>query len=114
MNTIYKNARPVLGSLISKLQHSFVIDAFYDGNDWLPVTGHTEREQRQNLKNIIVVQKRGLIRVLNRDSISRTIEVSIHRSPEDLARYSGAVDEDMTVAIQEFKELWNGRAWPSK
>jgi hypothetical protein len=105
------NWRPVVGSLLSKLQKAgFTLVAVDSGCGQVPLTG-TDREKRQEAKFEICAVDEARLHVENSESISKWLYVVLGNEPEELVSDHSASGLD--VVVEEFQQQWRGVKCPT-
>lgn len=107
-----KNYRPVVGSLLKKLQqHGFTLVSVDDGGETHHLTG-TNREQRQQAKAAICAVDESHLYVDTSEGSRKWLFIVLGNEPEEtVSDHSGSgLDE----VIDEFTNQWAGKPAPTK
>lgn len=106
------NYRPVIGSLLKKLQvHGFTLVSVDDGGETHHLTG-TNREQRQQAKAAICAVDESHLYVDTSEGSRKWLFIVLGNEPEEtVSDHSGSgLDE----VIDEFTNQWAGKPAPTK
>lgn len=107
------NWRPVIGSLLSKLQKAGFVLVSVDNGDGEVILKGTDREKRQQAKAEINATDESSLYVENSESIRKWIYIVLGNSPEEtVCDYT--VDSGLDAVFEEFSNQWQGRPCPTK
>ena len=105
------NWRPVVGSLLKKLQtHGFTLVSVNDGDEDHTLVG-TDRDKRQQAKAAICAVDEASLYVDTSEGVRKWIYIVLGNAPEELvADCSGSgLDE----VLEEFSKQWEGKSCPT-
>jgi hypothetical protein len=106
------NYRPVIGSLLKKLQDfGFTLVSVEDGGERHQLTG-TNRDQRQQAKAAICAVDESHLYVDTSEGARKWLFIVLGNEPEETVNdHSGSGLDDV---LEEFQQQWKGKSCPTK